>query len=73
MKGNVMKNGEKVTLTFKTATPCMLAEAEHAERLFRPSSNYWLEAVKATNGEEPTTDWSVEYSWYDDDTTAMML
>lgn len=68
-----MVNGEKVTLTFYTAAPCELAEAENQERLTRPSANYWLEAVAPANGATPTTEWVAEYTWYDNDTTAMML
>lgn len=68
-----MNNGEKVILTFHTAAPCELAEAENHERLVRPSNNYWLESVTSADGTEPTTVWLVEYVWYDNDTTAMML
>ena len=68
-----MKNGEKVVLTFHTPAPCEQEEAENHERLFRPSNNYWLESVAPQDGAAPTTVWLVEYTWYDDDMTAMML
>lgn len=71
--GEIVKtNGEIVRVPFVVPRPCDLVTAERAERLIRPSDNYWLVKVEPVES-PPTVEWVATYEWYDDDTTAMML